>query len=170
MTRQAMILKWLIYTLALFPVWFLETAVLRRLPVFGVFPMLLPLAAVAVAVLEGAVAGAGFGLVTGLLCHTVYYGTGGSMILGVALLGACAGMVSQYGLLQNFWGYLLCCTGAVSALDLLRVIWRLLAGVAPLNVLLRVAVPEALWSLVFTPFVYLLFRAVYRRVGGTALM
>lgn len=170
MTRQAMILKWLVYTLALFPVWFLETAVLRRWPVFGVFPVLLPLAAVAVAMLEGAVAGAGFGLATGLLCYVVYYGTGSSMIIGVTLMGACAGMVSQYGLLQNFWGYLLCSAGAMSSLDLLRVVWRLLAGVAPLNVLVRVAVPEALWSIVFTPFIYLLFRAVHRRVGGTVLM
>ena len=34
---------------------------------------------------------------------------------------------------------------------------------------LRVAAPEVLWSLVWSPLVWLLFRAVYRRVGGTRL-
>lgn len=35
--------------------------------------------------------------------------------------------------------------------------------------LLQVAVPEFLWSLAWTPLVWLLFRAVYNRVGGTKL-
>lgn len=170
MTRGAQILKWVTYTLALIPVWFLEAAVLRRVPVLGVFPVLLPLAAVAVAVLEGAVAGAGFGTAVGVLCDVAYFGTGGSMTILLALLGAAVGLVTQYGLRQNYWGYLLCSAGALAALDALRVLRRLLTGAAPLMPLLRVAVPEVLWSLAFTPIVYLLFRAVHRRVGGTALM
>ena len=64
MTRQDFILKWLFYALALLPVWWMDTFVLGRFPVLGVAPMLLPVAAVAVAVLEGALAGAGFGLGT----------------------------------------------------------------------------------------------------------
>ena len=35
--------------------------------------------------------------------------------------------------------------------------------------MLRVAVPEILWSLAWTPLVYLIFHAVYRRVGGSRL-
>ena len=58
MTRQDFILKWLFYALALLPVWWMDTFVLGRFPVLGVAPMLLPVAAVAVAVLEGALAGA----------------------------------------------------------------------------------------------------------------
>ena len=62
MTRQDFLIKWGVYALALVPVWFLELFVLNRFPLFGVAPMLLPLAAVCVAVLEGTTAGAGFGL------------------------------------------------------------------------------------------------------------
>ena len=46
-----MLYKWTIYGLALLPVWWLEVFVLNRFPVLGVFPMLLPLAGVAVACL-----------------------------------------------------------------------------------------------------------------------
>ena len=38
-----------------------------------------------------------------------------------------------------------------------------------LDVLLRVAVPEVLLSLCWTPLVYLIFRFIFRRVGGTRL-
>ena len=50
MTRSDFIIKWGVYTLALVPVWILELYVLSRYPLFGVKPMLLPLAVVAVAV------------------------------------------------------------------------------------------------------------------------
>ena len=169
-TRKDHICKWLAYLLALLPVWFLEAAVLRRVPVLGVFPMLLPLAAVAVAVLEGAAAGAGFGLAVGVLCDVVYYGTGGFMTIGLSLLGAASGLVTQYGLRQNFWGFLLCSGGCLAALDVFRILRRFLGGVAELSPLLRVAVPEVLWSLAFTPLIYLVIGFVYHRVGHTALM
>ena len=67
MTRQALFHKWCLYALALFPVWLLDAYILPRIPLWGITPMLLPLAAAAVAVLEGAYAGTGFGMAVGLL-------------------------------------------------------------------------------------------------------
>ena len=99
-----MLYKWTIYGLALLPVWWLEVFVLNRFPVLGVFPMLLPLAGVAVAVLEGTLAGAGFGLAVGVLCDAVYFGTRGAMTLGLCLLCCACGAAAQYALNQGFWG------------------------------------------------------------------
>lgn len=45
----------------------------------------------------------------------------------------------------------------------------LFINAADLSDLLQVAVPEFLWSLAWTPLVWLLFRAIYNRVGGTKL-
>ena len=42
-------------------------------------------------------------------------------------------------------------------------------GAETLDVLLQVAASEIAVSLCFTPFIYLLFRMVFRRVGGTKL-
>ena len=67
MTTKDFAVKWLAYSLALLPIWFLEDFFLSRYPLFGVKPMLLPLCAIAVATLEGATAGAGFGLGVGML-------------------------------------------------------------------------------------------------------
>ena len=153
MTRRDLFHKWLFYALALAPVWLLDAQILPRLPLFGVTPMLLPLAAAAVAVLEGAYAGGGFG----------------GLVFGLALAGLIMGHLSQYVLRQSFPGYLLCAAGLLCALDGLRVARGLLTHAADLGAMLRVAAPEVLWSLVWSPLVWLLFRAVYRRVGGTRL-
>ncbi|MEG1857481.1 MAG: rod shape-determining protein MreD [Pseudoflavonifractor sp.] len=168
MTRHDFITKWIIYAVAVLPVWFLECYVLNRFPLFGVSPMLLPLAAVTVAVLEGSAAGAGFGLAVGILCDALY-ATGGTMTLGVTLLGAASGIAAQYLLRQNLVGCLLCSAGALVALDACRVVWRLLAGVAQLPALMGVAVPEVLWSLAFVPLIYAVFSWVHRRTQFATL-
>ncbi len=160
MTRRDLVIKWLLYALAVLPVWFAEVYLLNRFKLFGVSPMLLPLTAAAVAVLEGSTAGAGFGLAIGVLCDAVY-GSSGAMTASITLLGAAAGVAAQYRLKQNLTGCILCSFAMLFLIDLGRVLWRLLAGVAPLSALLSVAVPEVLYSLCFVPLVYLLFRVVY---------
>lgn len=164
MTRQDVIIKWLFYALALLPVWWLELFVLNRFPVLGVSPMLLPVAAVTVAVLEGAVPGAAFGLAVGVLCDAVYFGSWGGMTLGLCLIGWGAGAAAQYVLSRNFGGCLLCAAAALLSIDAVRVAAGLFTGLAPLPALLGVALPEILWSLCFTCLLYPWFSWVRRRV------
>lgn len=169
MTRQALFHKWFLYALALFPVWLLDACILSRYPLFGVRPMLLPLAVVAVAVLEGSHAGAGFGLGVGLLWALAYSSGKGMMVIGLTLVGLLTGAAAQYALSQSFLGCLLCSAGVLGLLDLLRVAQRLFINAASLSDLLQVAAPEFLWSLAWTPPVWLLFRAIYHKVGGNRL-
>ena len=109
-------------------------------------------------------AGAGFGLFVGVISDAISPGTGGGMTAGLALLGAGAGLLAQYVLSQNLLGCLLCSLAALCLIDLVRVSWNLIQGSAALAALLRVAVPEIFWSLVFVFPVYGIFRWVFRRV------
>lgn len=169
MTRRDLIHKWLVYALGLLPVWLLDAYILPRYPLYGASPMLLPLAAAAVAVLEGAYAGTGFGLGVGLLWELAYPGGFGGLVFFLALAGMVMGGVSQYALSQSFIGCLICAAGTVGLLELLRVARGLLTNAAPLSALLEAAAPEFLWSVAWTPLVWLLFRAICDRVGGTRL-
>jgi len=169
MTQRDYIHKWLVYALGLVPVWLLDACILPRYPLWGVTPMLLPLAAAAVSVLEGAYAGTGFGLGVGLLWELAYPGGFGGLVFYMALAGMAMGAVSQYALSQSFPGCFICAAGALGLLDLLRMARMLFINAADLSELLRVAVPEFLWSMAWTPLVWLLFRAIYHRVGGTRL-
>ena len=164
MTTRDFIIKWGAYALALLPVWILESFVLGWIPFPGAGPMLLPLAAVAVAVLEGSVAGAGYGLAVGVLCDAVYVGGGGSWTIGMALLGTAAGTVARYGLRQNLAGCLLCSLGGLVVIDGVRMAWRLLRGVAAFSAMAAVALPEIGWSMLFVFPIYALYLWVFNRV------
>ena len=165
MTRRDLFHKWFVYALGLLPVWLLDAYILPRYPLFGVSPMLLPSAVVAVSVLEGAYAGTGFGLAVGLLWELAYPGGFGGLVVAMALVGMVTGGLSQYALSQSLPGCLLCVAGVLVLLDGFQVAGKLIANTAGLAELLQAAVPECLLSLAWAPAVYLLFRAVYRRVG-----
>lgn len=169
MTRRDFIHKWLIYALGLLPVWLLDAYILPRYPLYGASPMLLPLAVAAVAVLEGAYSGTGFGLGVGLLWELAYPGGFGGLVFFLALAGMVMGAVSQYALSQSFLGCLICTAGTVGLLELLRIARGLLTDAAPLSALVEAAAPEFLWSVAWTPLVWLLFQTVYRKVGGNKL-
>ena len=164
MTRRDLIHKWSVYALGLLLVWVLDAYILPRYPLLGISPMLLPPALAAVAVLEGAFAGTGFGLAVGLLWELAYPGGFGGLVLFMALAGLATGALSQ-----SLPGCLLCTAGVLAALDSLRVLRGLITDAAGLPALLQVAVPECLLTLVWTPLVYLLFRTIFNRVGGTRL-
>ena len=164
-----MIHKWSVYALGLLPVWLLDAYILPRFPLWGVIPMLLPSAVVAVAVLEGAYAGTCFGMSVGLLWELSYAGGFGGLVFAMALVGMVVGGLSQYALSQSLPGCMLCSAGVLLLLDSLRVGRGLLTQSAQLPHLLQVAVPECLFSLACTPLIYQLFRTIFNRVGGTKL-
>lgn len=167
MNRHDFAVKWTVFAVALLPIWFLESYVLSRLPVLGVKPMLLPLAVVAVATVEGAWPGGTFGLAVGILCDALY-GTAGAMTLGLTLVGVAAGLAAQYLLRQTLLGCFLNSLGALAAIDGCRIVWRLLGGVA-LGPMLRVAGLEIVWSLVFVAPIYTLFHWVHSRTETATL-
>ena len=164
MTRHDFLIKWGVYTLAHLLVWVLEVYVLARFPLFGIRPVLLPLAAAAVAVLEGASGGAGFGLGIGLLSCAAYPDANWGFVLLFALSGLAAGLLAQYVLRQDFLGCLLCSALSLAALDAVRILSRFFLREEALDALLCLAGREIGISLLFTPLVYLLFLWVFRRV------
>lgn len=169
MTRRDQFHKWFVYALGLLPLWLLDAYILPRYPLFGFTPMLLPLAAAAVAVLEGTFAGAGFGMVVGLLWEAAYPGGFGGLVIGLAVAGMLMGSAAQYVLSQSFPGYLVCSAGLLVVLDGLRLLRGLFTNAADPAALLAVALPESLLTLVWSPMVWLVFRRVYDRVGGSKL-
>ena len=170
MTRETFLFKWFWYAAATIPVWLVEDLLFSRWSVFGVTPLILPLAAVTVGVLEGAPGGAGFGLAVGLLWAAALPGTHAGVIILGSFVGLISGLIAQYRLKQSFIGCLFCSTLSLVFLATLRLARLCLLAGYSLLPLLRIAGPELLVSLVFTIPVYLLFRLVYDRVGGTKLV
>lgn len=151
MTRQDTLLKWAAYGVALVVITLLNYYVLALLPIS--LPLLLPVAAVAVGSLEGATFGAGFGIAAGLVMATAGHG-GPACVAAVAAAGWLSGLLAQYVLRQDFWGHLLCACLTLLIWEGYHILRLLAEGAAPLGVLVRVALPELLWTLLFSIPVY----------------
>lgn len=160
--RGAEIKKWLLYALGVAVVWMAETLFLNRLPIFGVIPVLLPLAAVAVGMWEGALSGAVFGLCLGIFADAVYPGLPGGMTLGLCAIGGLAGAMSQFRLRQNLLGYLICSVVAMTGLEAARSLSALLSHLGHGRDILSVAGRELGCSLLYAIPVYLLFALLHR--------
>ena len=66
---------------------------------------------------------------------------------------------------QGFLGSFLCSAAAMAALELLRIFLGVFTQKAALSVLLAVAIKEFLWTLAWTPLVYLVFHHIFKKVG-----
>lgn len=165
MTRQEFIKKWLIYGLLLLFTAFLQRRLFGRLRLLGVMPVLLPLAVMALSSLEGAAGGAGFGVAAGVLA-TYLDGSSPWVVLLLCLCGLLTGLLAQHVLSRSFFGYVLCCLGAMLLREggLILLHWYRDA-VQPL-VLLRVAAPELLCTMLVSPLIYVMFRFLYYRWGA----
>ncbi len=163
LTRRDLIWKWTAYGLALALVTVVNYYVLNQLPL-GAVPVLIPMTAVAVGVLEGAKSGAGFGLAAGVVMAAATHGSAAWIIL-LCLAGWVCGLLAMYVLRRDLVGYLLACLGVGLLYELGQVLPRLVSGAADLMVLLRVAGLEYLWTLVFAMPVYALCHLCCRKYG-----
>lgn len=163
MTRSDFILKWTAYGIALVLVLVLNYYVLALLPL-GAVPQLVPMMVVAVSILEGPRAGAGFGLAAGLVVSAA---THASVVWAVilSLCGWGCGLLALYVLRRDFVGFFPTVLAVEAVLCGGAVLLHWLRETAGLAVLLRVALPEYLWTVVFAVPVYGICRFCCRHVG-----
>ena len=155
--------KWLAYGLVLALVTVVNYCALNQLPLRAV-PVLIPVTAVAVGVLEGARSGAGFGLAAGVVLSAATHGSA-LWIAVLCLAGWLCGLLAMYVLRRDFVGYLLACLTAGLLYEAGQVLARLPGGTRDLNALLEVAGLEFLWTMVFAVPVYGLCHLCCRKYG-----
>ena len=169
MSRRDWCIKWSVYGLGLLLVWLVDFHILPYLSFLGVSPMLLPVAVAVVAVLEGSNGGTGFGMAAGLVWALLSPGGSAWMVMSLALGGMLAGILSQFALQRSLPGSFLCAGLLLILLDAGRILHELLSDTAAVRVMLPLAAAEIVLSFLWTPLLYLVFRRIYRRVGGTKL-
>lgn len=163
MTRSEAILKWVVYGAALGLAALVQFFVMAPLLPHTV-PLLIPGAVVALAVLEGAVAGAGFGTAAGLLQYGLSHGSP-LWVGGLAVTGWLVGLLAQYVLRQDMVGFLLSAALALLLLEGGLVLWGGLVDHIPWKALLTVAAREGFWTALLAPPVYVLFLRCCRGYG-----
>ena len=151
MTRSDITWKWIAYIVALVVITVFNYNVIGLLPIS--LPLLFPMAAVATGTLEGAKFGAGFGMVSGLFMAAI----GHKSLLYIpilALLGWLCGLLAQYVLRRDLVGHIICAVGTMILWEACQVGFRWATHVAAPALLFKVALPELLWTLLFSLPVY----------------
>lgn len=155
MTRRDLTLKWIAYLVGLAIVTVFNYNVFSWLPIS--LPLLLPMAAVAVGTLEGPRFGAGFGIVIGFVMATAGHRSLFCIVF-LALFGWLSGVLTVHALRRDLVGHIICAVGVMLLWEAWQIGSRLISHTAAFTLLLKVALPELLWTLVFSFPVYWVFR------------
>ena len=149
-------------TLTMLLCYFFPSAVFSRLHIFGVAPLLLPLAAVAAGLLGSSGWGGAFGLLCGILCDAALGGGGLLFTVALTVMGFLSGFLGDFILARGFPSYLLLsvCTLLVSAF--LQMFRLLVFDHAPAWDLIRTGLLQSLASAIFILPLYFCVRRALR--------
>jgi hypothetical protein len=153
----------LLYFAVILVVMALQTLLFARLRILGAAPMFVPAVVTAVALFEGGVWGAAFGLVTGILCALRYSGTVVLFPILFSAIGFFSGTLAQYVMNRRFFSYFALSVAAfvlTAFCQMFRPLFFLDAD--PLAVL-RVGLFQVLWSLPFPFLIYFPVKNIGRR-------
>ena len=140
----------------------LQGMVFSRLRLFGVAPLILPLAVVGVALFEGPDWGGGFGIAAGVLCD-IALGTTALFTILLAALGLGVGLLSTYLLSRGLPSYLLCGAVALLVIAAFQMFPLLVFLRQSPGALLRVAGLQSVYSMLFTLPLYYVGRSLGRQ-------
>ena len=163
--KKIRIKRYLMYALIIFASHILQNTIFIFPPLFSVRPILLISVAVCIAVFEGEIIGAAAGLFAGALWDTVTVTADGYNALYLVVVCAICGVLLRVFMRNNIITYIIMNT-VITVLYILSyvlffVATRALGGEGQL--LLRYYLPMGIYTLVLTPFWYILIRAVYRK-------
>lgn len=141
--------------------YFLQSNVFSRLRIGGIAPLILPMAAVGVGLLGGALWGGAAGLACGILCDAAM---GGGLLFTAALtaLGFFAGFLGDFVLARGFPSYVLLSVLSLLLCALLQMLRLLFAPGAAVWPLLRTGLLQTLVSLIFILPLYFCIRRALR--------
>ena len=161
MTRSDRIIKWTAYGVALAVIAIVNYYLLGLLPI--ALPLMLPMAAVAAGTLENPKFGAGFGMMAGLLLSIL--GHRGLLCIPILSAAGCLCAILARHVRQDLVGHFIYSSVLALLWECAQVLWLWTGKTAPLPQLLQVALPELLWTIIFTIPVYGVFRFCCVRYG-----
>lgn len=144
--EQLYIKRILRYALYMFLCLVAQNMLFTQIRPFGVCPLILPTAVVAVGMFEGATWGWVFGLIMGIFADMAFIENTLMFTILFPLLGFFAGFVSQFFINRRFFAYL----GLALAASLFTALIQMLstfAGDAWSGELIKTAVLQTLWSM-----------------------
>jgi len=163
MNAKKVILKVVLYAVFMLLLYFLQAVVFSRLPLFGVKPLFIPVAAVCIGLFEGNLLGGLLGLVCGLLCDFSLSDSKVIFTIFLPAVGFLSGLLCEYILAKGFPSCFLCSVITLLLSAFLQSFKYFAFHSTPLAPIAKVALLQTLYSLFFIIPLYWTVRAISRR-------
>ncbi len=157
--------RYLVYALIGFLAHIFQNSVCIFPEIASVRPILLISVAVCISMFEGEIVGAVAGLTAGVLWDTVTVTADGYNAMYLTLACAICGVLLRVFMRNNIITYIIMNSGITAVYFITYVIFFITArGIdGGVQVFFRYYLPMGIYSLILTPFWYILIRAVYRK-------
>ena len=152
----------ILYAVLLLLVYILQAFIFARFPIFGAKPLLLPLAVVGVALLEGCIRGGTFGLFAGILCDLSMNQATVQFTLVLTGVGIVVGILSDTVLAKGFPSFALCCVLSLVFCALVQAAAPVFQYGANIFAVADTVLDQTICSLLFVLPVYFLVRFISR--------
>jgi len=151
-----------LHALLLIIVYILQHYVFSRIPVWGVKPLILPVAVIGIGFFGGGTWGGVFGIFAGIMCDIAYVTTP-LFSLVLPLIGLASGLLSEYALLRSLLSYLITSLLGLIFISFLQMFpYLFFRDVGPL-ILIKVASLQTAYSLLFVFPLYFPVRRLSKR-------
>ena len=153
----------LLYFAVVIVVLAVQTLLFARVRPLGAAPMFVPAVVTAIALFEGGVWGALFGLVTGILCALRYSGTLVVFPILFAAIGFFSGLLAQFVMNRRFFSYFALSVAAFVLTAFCQMFRPLFFLNAPALAVLDLGLKQVVWSLPFPFLIYFPVKNIGRR-------
>lgn len=160
---KKMLFRFAIHALVGFVLYLFQASVFAHLRLWGVTPLILPLAVVSIALFEGPGWGFGFGLYAGVLTDIALAESTIMFTLLLCALGFFIGLMSNFMLARGFPSYLLCAGLSLVLIAFFQLFGLLVFYGQPPRALFTVAALQSLYSMFFALPIYYLGRRLAKQ-------
>lgn len=160
-TKHETLIRYSLYVPVLILLYILQSAIFSRLPILGAKPLIIPIAAICIAVLEGSVRGGVLGLISGILCDISFNHPPIIFTLAMTVICLAVGLLADYVLARGFPTFLASCVVSLLVCAYIQMSGILLSG-GSFAALAVMAFKQLLYSLLFAVPIYYLMRSISR--------
>lgn len=150
------------YALSLYILYILQAMIFPHIKLFGMKPIILPVAVMAVAACEGAIRGGMYGLLAGILCDMSFDNPALQFTIFMTAMGLGAGYLFETMLENGILPFALCTTVALLLCAVIQSFSLLVYHGADIMAVLRTYLIQTGYSAVFIVPLYYIIRQINR--------